>query len=170
MSVPSLPRDWICSPFVRLLIQNLIVEERTDIREASLLAWRKALSIMVESPGRMESVITQQLILEWYTITMTPLGVAIDHSTFYRPSLTNDGVASERHNVDKNMLAQDPSLVLVEVTLKARIAAATALAYLIVFWPDSVSSWLTLPTLTFNALFAVSICREAVQTLLVALY
>ena len=45
--------------------------------------------------------------------------------------------AAERHNVDKNMLAQDLSLITVEVTLKARVAGATALAYLIVFWPVS---------------------------------
>ena len=139
MSVSSLPRDWIASPFLQLLIQNLIVEEREDIREASLSAWRNALSIMATSPGHMESVITPQLIHDWYTITMTPLGVAIESSTFYRTSIANDGPASERHNVDKNMLAQDLSLVAVEVTLKARVAAATALAYLMVFWPGSVS-------------------------------
>jgi len=67
---------------------------------------------------------------------MTPLGVGIDTSTFYAPTLSVDGTdaAPERHNVDKNMLSQDLSLVTVEVTIKARVAAAVALAYLMVFW------------------------------------
>jgi len=139
MAVPSLPRDWIAAPFLRLLFQNLIAEERSDIRDASLSAWRTALSVLAATPGWMEAVVTQQLILEWYAIMMTPIGIPIDPSTFYHPSVVADGdVAPERHNVDKNMLAQDISLITVEVTLKARVAAATALAYLIAFWPVTV--------------------------------
>lgn len=72
---------------------------------------------------------------------MTPFGVAIDSSTFYRPSMASEGeVTHERHNVDKNMLTQDLSLITTEVILKARVASATALAYLITFWPSEVSS------------------------------
>jgi TATA-binding protein-associated factor len=138
MSVPSLPRDWIAAPFLQLLLQNLVVEERTDIREASLSAWRNALLILASSPDLIDAVVKQNLILDWYTVTMTPLGVAIDASAFYRPTIAHDGAAAERHNVDKNMLAQDLSLIPVEVTLKARVAAATALAHLIAFWPHHV--------------------------------
>ncbi|KAJ3516729.1 hypothetical protein NLJ89_g947 [Agrocybe chaxingu] len=136
MFVPSLPQDWIATPFLSLLFQNLICEERPDIRDASLSAWQTALSILTKSVGRMENVVTQQLILEWYAIVMTPLGVAIDASTFYNPSVPVSGALPlERHNVDKNMLAQDPSLITVSVTLKARVAAANALAYLMTCWP-----------------------------------
>jgi TATA-binding protein-associated factor len=140
MNVPSLPRDWIAPPFLRLLFQNLIVEERSDIRDASLAAWRTTFLIMATSPGWLEATVNQQLILEWYAVVMTPFGVAIDSSSFYRPSMaTEGGVTHERHNVDKNMLAQDLSLITTEVILKARIASATALAYLITFWPNEVS-------------------------------
>ncbi|KAJ7915484.1 SNF2 superfamily chromatin remodeling protein [Mycena leptocephala] len=113
MAVPTLPRDWIEAPFLRLLFQNLIAEERADIRDASLAAWRAALVVLAGTPGWLESVVTQQLVLEWYAIVMTPLGVAIDPATFYRPSVetSSSGAAPERHNVDKNMLAQDPSLI-----------------------------------------------------------
>lgn len=141
MAVPTLPRDWIAAPFLRLLFQNLIAEERADIRDASLAAWRAALTVLAGTPGWLDTVVTQQLVLEWYAIVMTPLGVAIDPATFYRPSVEtvgSGGAAPERHNVDKNMLAQDPSLITNEVTLKARVAAATALAQLIVFWPANV--------------------------------
>jgi TATA-binding protein-associated factor len=46
MSVSSLPRDWVAAPLLRLLLQNLIVEEREDIRTASLSTWRTALAVL----------------------------------------------------------------------------------------------------------------------------
>ena len=139
MTVETLPRDWISIPFLQLLFQNLIVEERADIRDASLLAWRTALSLVSPVAGWMESQITPQIILDWYAILMTPLGLPIDTSLFYRPSIAFDGDAPERHNVDKNMLAQDLALITTEVIYKARIAASNALAFLLTFWPSGVS-------------------------------
>jgi TATA-binding protein-associated factor len=73
-------------------------------------------------------------------VAMTPIGIAIDTSTFYVPSSNNDADgALERHNVDKNMLAQDLSLVPLETIFQARVAAATALAYQLIYWPHEVS-------------------------------
>ncbi|XP_006458226.1 hypothetical protein AGABI2DRAFT_183309 [Agaricus bisporus var. bisporus H97] len=139
MAVPNLPRDWVSVSFLRLLFQNLICEERSDIRDASLSAWRDAFSLLSSTPDFFVSQVSQQLTLEWYAVAMTPIGTAIDTSTFYLPSIANntDGVL-ERHNVDKNMLAQDLSLVPIEVILRARIAAATALAYQIIHWPKEM--------------------------------
>jgi TATA-binding protein-associated factor len=140
MAVPSLPRDWIQSPFLRLLFQNIVAEERSDIRNASLSAWRTALTIVSSTPGWLENVVAQQLILDWYSIMMTPIGVPVNSTVFYFPSVAADNNATpERHNVDKNMLSQDLSLVSVETVLKARIAAATALAYLTACWPPQVN-------------------------------
>ncbi|KAF9483874.1 SNF2 superfamily chromatin remodeling protein [Pholiota conissans] len=136
MLVSSLPTDWVATPFVSLLFQNLVCEERSDIRDASLSAWKTALSILSLYPGRMENVITQQLILNWYAIVMTPIGIAIDTSAFHNPAIAVEGALPlERHNVDKNMLTQDLSLITVDVTLKARIATAKALASLMMHWP-----------------------------------
>ncbi|KAI0373278.1 SNF2 chromatin remodeling protein [Pilatotrama ljubarskyi] len=138
MTVESLPRAWITVPFLRLLFQNLIVEERSDIRQATLSTWRETLSILSATSGWMESCITQQLLLEWYVVLMTPLGLPLDASSFYDPTVGSDGgVPSERHNVDKNMLAQDLSLVPIEVVIQARLAASSALAYIIAFWPHT---------------------------------
>ncbi|GBE82676.1 Probable helicase [Sparassis crispa] len=140
MTVSSLPKDWIKLPFLKLLFQNLIVEERSDVRESTLSAWRLVLSILSPVDGWMHSLIQQQVLLDWYAVLMTPLGLPLDTSTFYDPTLAaNHGVPPERHNVDKNMLAQDIALVTVEVVLKARIAAATALAYIMAFWPSAGS-------------------------------
>ncbi|KIY66070.1 SNF2 chromatin remodeling protein [Cylindrobasidium torrendii FP15055 ss-10] len=137
--VESLPRDWISMPFLCLLFQNLVVEERPDIREMTLSTWKLALSVCRD---RTDTIITPELILQWYAMVMTPLGVAIDASAFYRPvEPTTDGavVVVERHNVDKHMLSQDLGLISIEITLKARVAAATALAHLIAYWPAEIS-------------------------------
>ncbi|KAI8999034.1 SNF2 chromatin remodeling protein [Trametes punicea] len=140
MTVESLPRTWITVPFLRLLFQNLIVEERSDIRQATLTAWRETLSILSATSGWLESCITQQLLLEWYAVLMTPLGLPLDASTFYDPTVGADsGGPSERHNVDKNMLAQDLSLIPIEVVIQARLAASSALAHIIASWPLTVS-------------------------------
>ena len=140
MTVASLPKDWITLPYLRLLYQNLIVEERGDIRNATLSAWRLVLSIISSVTGWLESLVTQQVLLEWYAVLMTPLGLPLDASAFYdaTAAIEQDGV-SERHNVDKNMLAQDLALIPIETVLKARVAAASALACIIAFWPNNVS-------------------------------
>jgi TATA-binding protein-associated factor len=159
MVVPTLPRDWIAAPFLRLLFQNLIAEERTDVRDASLAAWRMALTVLAGTSGWLDTVVTQQLVLEWYAIMMTPLGVAIDASVFYRPSMEMAGnTVAERHNVDKNMLAQDQALITNEVTLKARVAAATALAQLILFWPSNVRTTISV-VICFSQYFRLSPSR-----------
>ena len=68
---------------------------------------------------------------------MTPLSIALDAPSFYDSTVGADnGGPSERHNMDKNVLAQDLSLVSVEVFIQARLAA---LAHIIAFWPASVS-------------------------------
>lgn len=140
MTVTSLPKDWISGPLLSLLFQNLICEERDDVRTASLEAWKTAIRLLSEDSGKTESVISQQAVLDWYAIMMTPLGVPIDVSTFYTPSMHVPGNATvERHNVDKNMIMQDLSLLSSDVVLRARVSAATAIAFLMVCWSSGVS-------------------------------
>lgn len=136
MLVPSLPNDWITSDFLRLLVQNLVVEERDDIRNSTLEIWTTVLTVVRPAQGWMENLIAPQLILEWYALAMTPLGVPIDPATLYHPS-TDMHNNTEKHNVDKNMLAQDLSLVPLEVVLRARVAVAKAFAWLIAAWAPS---------------------------------
>lgn len=145
MEVSSLPHDWVDASLLRLLFQNLLSEDREDVRAASLTAWNTALTILVQHPGRIESIVSHQLIFDWYAIVMTPLGVPIDTAQFYSPVVGADTEVSERHNVDKNMLSQDLSLVTVEVTLKARLACGKALASLISIWPGTVSCFVLVP-------------------------
>lgn len=141
MAVPSLPRDWLSAPFLQLLFQNMVVEERADIRDATLTAWRLVLDILRSTPGWLESIASQPLLLQWYDIMMTPMGTPINIAAFYDPNLAKSAMdqGAERHNVDKNMIAQDLSLISAETVIAARIAAATAMAYVIASWPVMVS-------------------------------
>jgi len=140
MNVASLPKDWVANPLLRLLFQNLIVEERTDVRDATIAAWNTAIELLRSQPGWMESVIASPQLLEWFETMMTPMGSPIDASGFYDPIASENAtqVAAERHNVDKNMLTQDLTLVQLDTVWKARIAAGTAMAYLIASWNSLV--------------------------------
>lgn len=91
MSVPSLSRDWLAVEYLRLLFQNLVVEERSDIRDATLDAWRLVLNILSETSGWVQAVIPQQLLLDWYAVMMTPLGTPMEKSAFYDATLASSG-------------------------------------------------------------------------------
>ncbi|KAL1694700.1 hypothetical protein GGG16DRAFT_87332 [Schizophyllum commune] len=140
MNVPTLPKDWISAPFLQLVYQNLLVEERADIRETSLEAWRTALAIISTQPGWLQSLVPQELLFGWFETVMTPLGCPLNTAGFFFPTVHADGNI-ERHNVDKNMISQDQALINPDVVWKARIACATALAGLLVAWPaDAVTA------------------------------
>ena len=120
LKVPSLSVEWITPEFLRLLIQNLVVEERDDIRRATLNLWATCLHVINSVPDWMLNIISQQLVFEWYALAMTPLGHPVEQTLLYHPSMNEpNGSLPERHNVDKNMLAQDLTLVPVEVILRA---------------------------------------------------
>ena len=140
MNVASLPKDWVATPLLRLLFQNIVVEERTDVRSATVAAWNTAIELLRSQPGWMELVVASPQLLEWFETMMTPMGSPVDASGFYDPlaSENTTQVAAERHNVDKNMLTQDLTLVQPDTVWKARIAAGTAMAYLIASWNSSV--------------------------------
>ncbi|GJJ12235.1 hypothetical protein Clacol_006476 [Clathrus columnatus] len=138
LQVPSLSKDWITDLFLRLLIQNLVIEERNDIRDVSLETWRTAIRVLSDLRTEsgavwLEWIVSPGLVLEWHEIVMTPLGTPIDTSKLYMPTIQSE--STERHNVDKAMLNQDFSLVSQELVLKGRVAAAAAISYLINAWP-----------------------------------
>jgi len=152
MTVPTLSKEWVTERFLRLLFQNLMVEERSDVRDATLATWNTALETLGSNYGCLENLVPQQVLLEWYAVLMTPLGVPIDTSTFYHASSAADtDPAAERHPVDKNMLTQDMGLVPVEVIWKARLSSAVALAKITALWPVKVHL-LALP-LTHSLIF-----------------
>ena len=138
MTVPTLSKEWVTEKFLRLLFQNLMVEERTDVRDATLATWNTGLETLGSNYGHLENLVTQQVLLEWYAVLMTPLGVPIDASTFYHASAADADPTAERHPIDKNMLAQDMGLVSIEIIWKARLVSAVALAKITALWPIQV--------------------------------
>ncbi|KAN0061939.1 TATA-binding protein-associated factor mot1 [Thecaphora frezii] len=134
--VPSLPKDWIDDRVLRLLLQNLVVEERMPIRRASSEAWSHALAHVSQDAAKLSALLLPY-IGNFFRIIMTPLGSPIDFGLFYNPSsgLSGGVGASNRHNVDKNILAQDLSLVGVDTVIRGRLGAAEALGAAMANWP-----------------------------------
>ena len=130
--VPTLPRDWISGPLFALLLQNLVVEEREDVRTETLALWRTSIGL-----ADLPELVDGQLVMRMFEISMAPIGSALPIHWFYNPNSTNgDGAGfPEKHNVDKHMIAQDLSIVNADDVIKTRIAAAQAMAGLLNHWP-----------------------------------
>ncbi|KAG8900146.1 TATA-binding protein-associated factor mot1, partial [Tulasnella sp. 403] len=163
LCVPALLGDWISAEFIRLLFQNLIVEERSDVRTITFNAWRRSISSLAQL-GKLE-VLVPDLLLRWFSILMNPIGVALDENLFYRPVK-----GSQLHNVDKPVLRQDLSLVTEESVLRGRIMGCRALAYLMSIWPsqewaievDAQSSFEPPPSLTESSPLAAELAERLI--------
>lgn len=143
--------DWVDDRLFRFLFQNLIVEERADVRDATLATWLAAVDRPTLDGGALAGHLAP-----WLQVTMSPPGVPLDPSLFLKASVAGGGGhgkvgktgrsadaqaggATGSHNVDKNMLAQDMSLVAVDDVLKGRLAAAHAFAALVVRAPAALA-------------------------------
>ena len=115
--------DWMYDKFFSLLYQNLVLEERPDVRAVTFDAFIAAVN-EVEQNGGLDGTVGCNLE-DWYEIAMTPIGLPLDNNLFVRV-----GKGSSGYNVDKPMLAGDVSLVPIEKMLETRISAAKALAFL----------------------------------------
>lgn len=120
--------DWIDARSLRMLYQNLIVEQNGDIRETSLAAWRAAIA-RFSSASQASTLVTriQPLLPSWFDILMTPIGQQLNTTSFWKPS-EYDANATGVYNIDKAMVKQDLALVSVEQILQGRLAAVEALA------------------------------------------
>lgn len=143
LELPSIDHSWADDRLFRLLFQNLIVEERLEIRTATAKAWKTCLSKSAGTSGRLEQHVRDH-IGGWMTIICTPIGFAVDSTLFWSAKVSLSGQGGYVHNVDKAMLAQDLALVSVEAVLRGRVAAAVALGSLIAAWPLEVRPTLSL--------------------------
>ncbi|SPO28928.1 related to MOT1 - transcriptional accessory protein [Ustilago trichophora] len=127
LTVPSLPKDWIDERVLRLLFQNLVVEEKLPIRRASVDAWGHALAHVASDAANVQKLLGPYIV-NFFRIIMTPLGSPIDFTLFYSASFGSSSHAdANRHNVDKGILTQDLSLVGVDAVIRGRLSAAEAL-------------------------------------------
>jgi TATA-binding protein-associated factor len=141
--VDELPKDWMSSAFLCLLFQNLLVEERALIREATLDIWKTSIHHLSRMENLLPTVISSPLISDWYALMLQPWGHALDENLFFhlpphgaQANLDHNKV-QEKHNVDKAMLAQDIALITAEVIWESRIACAQAMGNLIAIWPSA---------------------------------
>ncbi|PWN20339.1 hypothetical protein BCV69DRAFT_270773 [Microstroma glucosiphilum] len=140
---------WLDDRVFRLLFQNLIVEEKPHIREATTRAWHAALGCANSSSTLTDFLVPH--IDSMLRILMTPLGTPFDFTLFYTAVATTSTDGS-RYNVDKSILNQDLALIGVDTVIRGRLGAAHALgvafaslstdnaAYLLLQYLDSHSA------------------------------
>lgn len=134
-SSPEIPPNWIDARLLRMLYQNMIVEENSGIRSASLSAFSQAVANLFQrgSASALQSLV-QPLLPSWFDILMTPVGQPLNTAYFWKPS-EYDLNSTGAYNIDKAMVKQDLALVSAEQVLKGRLAAAEALAGAMSLYP-----------------------------------
>lgn len=134
VKTPTLPNSWIDDTFLRFVYQNVVLEERSDIRKASLDLFHCAVD-NIKSEDIHQYLFNH--LQGWFAILMTPIGLPMDSNFFVKSSgIHNQNVNQNGHNIDKNIMTQDLSLVSVENILKGRYAAVNALARILAEWPS----------------------------------
>lgn len=123
LGAPALPCDWVDDRLVRLLFQNMLVEERLPIREATARVWTLVLAELAAHPARMAACAVHVPTL--FRLVMTPIGTPIDTRLFF------DAGAKTEHDIDRSILSQDLLLVGVDTVIRGRLGAASALGEII---------------------------------------
>ncbi|KAL9933818.1 hypothetical protein V8E36_007476 [Tilletia maclaganii] len=148
---------WLDADLLRLLFQNLIVEERPNVREASVQAWKAAVAVLKHLTAHASNgssavtdaepivALTAPHLSTFFELIMTPLDSAVDARLLYRPQTKaaharrGNGHASNgagsAHDLDKSILSQDLALVGVDTVLHGRLGAAAALGQIMNEWP-----------------------------------
>ncbi|CAE6462717.1 unnamed protein product [Rhizoctonia solani] len=132
----ALSRDWITRPVFELLFQNLILEERDDIRRATSQVWNVAVAIIKENatPDPNEgglAFLLHEVVYNWLCLLATIIGEPLNPAYFFYPARKGD----EGHNIDKSSMQQDLSLLGIDVVYRGRLEAAKAIGTLIASWP-----------------------------------
>ena len=135
LQLPSIDHSWADARLLRLLFQNLIVEDKLEIRTTTARAWCTTLAL---NPAGLAQVAGPHLDA-WFRIVATPIGVPVDTTLFWSAKQSLSGQGAVVHNVDKAILGQDLALVSVEAVMRGRVAGAVALGTLIAAWPKGVS-------------------------------
>jgi TATA-binding protein-associated factor len=130
ITVPDFERsDWMHAQVFSLLFQNLVLEERDDIRQLTFNAFVAAVTEVESEAGALD-VTVEVSLEEWYEMIMTPVGAPLDVKLFAKATSESGSARTMSHNVDKATMAGDLSLVPVDTMLQTRIAGAKALAML----------------------------------------
>lgn len=156
LSIPSPEKPWVDEHLLRLLFQNLIVEDRLDIRNATDQAWTLSITFLGTQSAEVLERISRPAVDDFFRIMMSLIGTPMESRLFWSysgPGMANGGgVGGGRYNVDKAVMAQDLALVSVESLMRGRVGAAVAFGLVMSYWPDTVSPFpLTIPTIFSEA-------------------
>ncbi|GJJ70462.1 TATA-binding protein-associated factor [Entomortierella parvispora] len=144
--------EWVDDRVVRMVYQNMIVEERKEVLDLSLTVMTALIDHMasMDSSALMITVI-QPHLQAFFTMLLTPIGTPLDTRLFYSP--TGHGTAAvvvetpragrkaqatqnHSHNVDVGMLKQDLALVSATSVIRCRLTASKALGLVMAGWPQ----------------------------------
>ncbi|WWC63144.1 uncharacterized protein I303_105744 [Kwoniella dejecticola CBS 10117] len=128
---PDIENHWLEDDYASFLFQNLVLEERADIRELSLEAFGTAFQAISENAGEEESLLDLD---DWFSMVMTPIGAPFDPLLFKKAKGATTG-----HNVDKAMMAGDMSLVSMDTALQTRLTGAKALGQIRKYYSDETN-------------------------------
>ncbi|CAB4491398.1 unnamed protein product [Rhizophagus irregularis] len=158
--------EWVDHRTFRLVLQNMIVEEKKEVLDLSVKVWSALVSHSALPYQNKLFQFTSQHISTWFMIVMTPLGTPIDRRLFFVPegtipmdivptsapsatssvsrrrgqsrNQTSNGNMDESigHNIDAGMLQQDFALVSVDIVLRGRVSASKGLGMLMSRWPN----------------------------------
>ena len=157
---------WISARAIRLIFQNVLLEQVEDIRELFLSVWTDLISSV---SGSELQTMYQQSLIQTASLLFTPIGtsrnnIPMESSLIIRPSGqswapattrtekpsakkskkkdNDDWAASQNkpHNLDGPIIRGDVELVGEDVMIRSRISAAKAFGQLMAAWPENVSS------------------------------
>ncbi|KAF8977691.1 TATA-binding protein-associated factor mot1 [Entomortierella lignicola] len=143
--------EWVDERVVRMVYQNLIVEEKKDILDLSLIVMKALVDHM--SASETSALITTVVgphLQSFFTTLLTPIGTPLETRLFYSatghsattvveaPSRGRKAQAAQNHshNVDAGMLKQDLALVSTESVIRCRLSASKALGLIMAGWPQ----------------------------------
>jgi TATA-binding protein-associated factor len=137
LKMPNLPvREWVDERLLRLTFQNLLVEERSDIRAMSHQVWIAATSGLLDSTQSADLLLSfiRPHLSGWFDLMTTPRTRKLNASLFYtatrhaQPTTAQD--LNMVYNVDKPIMSQDLSLVSIDDIMCGRLSTSKAIGCL----------------------------------------
>lgn len=123
LAADLLAKDWLDDRLFRLLFENLMLEERSDVRSVTLTAWRTALAVADRTDSTLWPNILPHFV-NWFSLALAPINGPLPRALF----LMARTLEGESHIVDKGMMAGDMSLLSWDIVIRNRLEATDALA------------------------------------------
>ncbi|KAJ3402488.1 hypothetical protein CcCBS67573_g02282 [Chytriomyces confervae] len=130
---------WITAPLLMLIFQNFVLEDRKEIISMTQVLWKRFVDYLKARNGSLVTFL--KLLTPWFSLVMTPMGVAMDLSLFYNylaAKQEKSGAGSEELQMGLNVSIQDRAMVAQDLhvvdeidVLRGRLAGAVAMGQLV---------------------------------------